>query len=94
MLSNAPGDAIARLKPDGKSFGAFAGVASEAAEHDVLFRDDASIIDDVLPRRTVATRDRHWEERGTAIDARTIPLDHLKLQPGRDAPTVHRKGGA
>jgi hypothetical protein len=68
-----------RLKPHRKGLCAFAGVAPDAAKDDVLFRDDASIIDDVLPRRTVATRGRNLSEQGATVDARTIALNNVAL---------------
>lgn len=86
-----PGDAtvfaVRRLQPRGKGFRAFACVAADATERDVLAGNDRSVIDDVFPRWAKSPLGGRGEERA-AVDACTVAVAHFTLKPIRDVPAV------
>src|SRR5262245_48186899 len=89
LASDAASHAVLGPKPISNAIGAFARIACDAASRDVLRRNDARIVDDVLPRRSVAPMPRSRRKLHPAVDAAAVALDHLALQPARDAPAVH-----
>lgn len=60
-----------------------------AAPDDVLQRDDARVVDDVLPRGSGAARERWNRERHPAVDAPRIARQYLLLKRRGDFPAVH-----
>lgn len=87
---NALAIAVLGLEPVDKQLCTFARVAADATSRDVLERDNACIIDDVLPRRSLSPRCRAVPELDTTVDTTRSAFNHLTLEPVRDTPSVHR----
>ena len=82
--------AVAGLKPIRKVLGALAGVAPDATTRDVLAGDDACVVDDVLPRGSLASICHVCGELDATVDTAPVALHHLTLQPVGNPPSVHR----
>ena len=81
-------DTILGLEPSHECLGTFAGVAATATQGNVFVRDDLRIIDDVLPRRTVAKARLRLVKGYAAIDTTGVSVDHLFLECSRNVPTI------
>ncbi len=86
---NSTRPTVLRLKPGREVFGAFACVAGDTAPCNILARDDARVIDDVLPRWRAAPLWCRNNELDSAVDTTAIPVDNLAFEPSRDVPSVH-----
>jgi hypothetical protein len=70
----------------------FAGIARNAAAGNILAGYDTCVIDDVFPRRhgtSPAARRHLIEHQHAAVDAVSVSLSDLVLEPLRDVLTIH-----
>ena len=64
-------------------------IAPDAASSDILASCDPRVIDDVLPRRPVASTRALRLERNSTVDAVAIAGEDLAFEPLRNVPAVH-----
>ncbi|WP_210392483.1 hypothetical protein [Variovorax sp. PAMC 28711] len=87
-LCDCLAQAIRRLEPIGQFLCPFARIAGHATASNVVAANDANVIDDVFPRRSLSFGTGHYGKGNIAIDALPVSLDHELLQRRWNAPPV------
>ena len=87
--ADAPQLTIGRGEPDLQLPSALAGVAAYAAQDNVLARDNAHVIDDVLPAWAAPLWAIPIGKRRSAINAISVACDYFRLKPTWNVPSVH-----
>ena len=79
VLAYAARCAVPRFEPCNQFLRTFARVAGDAAPGNVLEGDDASVVDDMLPRGALAPRGGFSQELNAAVHATVIAFDDFSF---------------
>ena len=80
--------AILGIEPVHERLGTLARIAATTTQRNVLFRDDLRIIDDVLPRWTIAKARRCFPKGDAAVNTGGVSFDDHPLKRSRYVPAI------